>query len=117
MRTLRSQIIKLAHTSPELREHLLPLLKEADAPLHKEADAPRPIHEIAAEIWKDWGRSKVSPTAKPWLEALSELDKITDSYGADPGHLVVAYFLSNASGWKGEVAKRVKKELKALSKR
>ncbi len=38
-------------------------------------------------------------------------------YGADPGSSIVAYFLSNASTWKGPVAKMVKAELRQRAKR
>jgi len=32
MSNLRSDLIRLAHTNPDLRSHILPILKEADAP-------------------------------------------------------------------------------------
>jgi len=73
---------------------------------------PRPIYEIAAEIRADW--KKVNYAAKPYLDAMRSLDKITDNYGYDTGESVVLYFVSNARSWRGEVAKRVKAELKAL---
>ena len=74
----------------------------------------RPIWQIAKEIRKDW--KKVSPYAKPYLDAMSELDSITDNYWFDSAKSVVLYFLSNASSWRGEVAKRVKDELRAMCK-
>ena len=67
------------------------------------------IHEIAYEISKDW--KKVAYSAKPYLEAMYSLENINDKYGLDSGKSIVAYFLSNASTWKGEVAKAIKKEL------
>jgi hypothetical protein len=75
---------------------------------------PRALYQIATEIRRDW--KKVSPHARPYLDAMGGLDKITDSYGADRAKDVVLYFLSNASTWRGEVAARVKAELKALCK-
>lgn len=39
---------------------------------------------------------------------------IRESYGYDSGVSVVLYFLSNASTWRGETAKRIKSELKAM---
>lgn len=101
---LRSKVIRLAHANPELRPHLLPILREAAQ--------TRPLHEIASEIRKDW--KNVNFAAKPYLEAMSELDKITDDYGADSAKSIVAYFLGNAGSWKGEVAKRIKTELKKM---
>ena len=40
---------------------------------------------------------------------------INDNYGVDSGKSIVLYFLSNASTWRGETAKRIKKELKSLA--
>ena len=75
----------------------------------------RSLHEIAVEIKKDWG-AKLSPYAKPWVDAMICLESISDMYGCDTGKSVVAYFLCNASAWRGEVARRVKKELNAMIK-
>lgn len=68
------------------------------------------IGEIARNIRRDWG-SKVNFAAKPYLDAMQSLDSINDQYGMDSGQSIVAYFLSNASSWKGETAKAIKKEL------
>ncbi|MDD4922201.1 MAG: hypothetical protein PHS30_06960 [Bacteroidales bacterium] len=81
----------------------------------------RPLYAIAKEIYANW-RKEISGTelyfgAKPYLSAMYSLDKITDSYGSDSGRSIVAYFLSNASSWRGETAKRIKKELNAMLKR
>ena len=75
----------------------------------------RPIHEIAREILQDW--KPVNYAAKPYLEAMLQLDKVTDDYGQDPGSMVIAYFLGNARTWKGEKAKVIKKELQDMIKR
>lgn len=77
--------------------------------------APRSLSTIAAEIRRDWG-SKVNFAAKPYLSAMSGLNSITDSYGYDSAKSIVLYFLSNAGAWRGETAKRIKAELKALAK-
>ena len=74
----------------------------------------RDISLIAAEIEKDW--KKVWFGAAPYLQAMHQLDSIHDNYGADTAKSVVTYFLSNAITWRGEVARRVKKELKAMLK-
>ena len=80
----------------------------------------RPLYEIAREIRLNWKKS-VSGTdvwfgAKPYLDAMSTLDKITDNYGLDSGKSMVAYFLANAQTWKGEKAREIKKELNAMLK-
>jgi hypothetical protein len=76
----------------------------------------RSLSTIAAEIRKDWG-AKVNFAAKPYLSAMAGLDSIDDQYGYDDARSIVLYFLSNASSWRGETAKRVKAELKAMAKR
>jgi hypothetical protein len=72
------------------------------------------IGEIAGVIEEDWG--KVNYAAKPYLEAMYSLQTVNDKYGCDSGKMIVAYFLGNASTWKGENAKAVKAHLKALIK-
>ena len=78
-----------------------------------ENSTQRPLYTIASEIKKDWG-AKVYFGAKPYLEAMQTLDKPTDTYGMDSAKSIVAYFLANASTWKGEKAKSIKSELKKL---
>ncbi len=71
------------------------------------------ISELAGHISRDWrtqGKG-VNYGAKPYLEAMYCLNSVTDNYGADSGRSIVAYFLSNATTWKGETAKAIKKEL------
>lgn len=75
---------------------------------------PRPLHVIAREIRSDW--KKVYFGAVPYLNAMMALDSISDNFGYDSAKSIVLYFLGNAQGWRGEVAKRVKAELKALVK-
>ena len=76
----------------------------------------RPLHEIAREISKDWA-GKVNYGAVPYLGAMRTLDKISDPYGQDSGDSIVRYFLCNANTWRGETARRVKKELNDMLKR
>lgn len=72
----------------------------------------RPLSEIAAEIRENW--KKVSPFAEPYLKAMSTLQSIQDYYGLDSGEEIVLRFLSNSTGWRGEVARRIKAELKTM---
>jgi hypothetical protein len=73
---------------------------------------PRPIFKIAADIEANW--AKVNYAARPYLDAMKGLNSITDMYYADTAKYVVTYFLSNARAFRGEDAKRLKAELKAL---
>jgi hypothetical protein len=80
----------------------------------------RPLYQIANEIRQNWKKS-ISGTdvwfgAKPYLDAMSTLDKISDNYGLDSGKSIVAYFLGNANTWRGEKAREIKKELNAMLK-
>lgn len=72
----------------------------------------RSISIIAAEIRRDW--KKVNFAAEPYLFAMQQLTHITDDYYGTTAEKVVLYFLSNASSWRGEVARRVKCELKQM---
>lgn len=77
------------------------------------ATAPRPLYEIAREIRKEW--TKVYFGAVPYLDAMAEIDKVTDRYYCEDGKTQVLYFLANASTFRGEAAKRIKAELKKLA--
>jgi len=72
----------------------------------------RPINVIEKEIRATW--LNVSPYAKPYLDAMSQLQSIDDNYYLDSGRSVVMYFLSNASGYRGDDARRIKAELKEM---
>ena len=45
---------------------------------------------------------------------MRRIQKIADRYGMDDGESLVRYFLVNARTLRGEVAKRVKAELKEM---
>ena len=76
---------------------------------------PRPLYKIANEISKDWG-AKVNYGAKPYLVAMFDLTNVSDYYYMDSGSRIVGGFLSSAGTWRGETARRVKKELNAMIK-
>jgi hypothetical protein len=72
----------------------------------------RSISTIARDIARDW--TKPNFAAVPYLRAMQGLDAITDSYGADKAATVVSYFLGNAGQWRGDKARAIKAELKAM---
>ena len=72
----------------------------------------RPLSEIARDIRRDW--KNIYFGAVPYLSAMQSLSSINDSYGMDSADSIVRYFLSNASTWRGETAKRIKTELKKM---
>jgi len=75
----------------------------------------RSLSTIAMEIRKDW--KNVYFGAVPYLEAMSTLDSINDAYGMDSAKSVVIYFLNNATTWRSETARNIKKELKKLAEK
>jgi hypothetical protein len=74
----------------------------------------RSIKTIAQEVRADW--KNISPYAKPYLDAMSTLDKVDDMYGLDYARSIINYFLVNSMGWRGQVARTVKKELNEMVK-
>lgn len=78
----------------------------------------RAINQIARDIANDWNTigKGVNPYAKPYLEALLEVESINDNYYLDSADSVVRYFLANASTYRGAKAKEYKAELKAQLK-
>ena len=72
----------------------------------------RTLSTIAREISSDW--KKVNFAAVPYLQAMATMESPQDNFGYDSGQSVVIYFLSNATSWRGDVARRIKKELKAM---
>ncbi len=75
---------------------------------------PRTISEIAFEIKVNW--KNVNFAARPYLAAMTGMNNLTDVYGCDSADSIVRYFLSNAGSWRGDVARRVKAELKTMLK-
>lgn len=74
----------------------------------------RTLSSIAREIRLSW--KNVNYAAKPYLEAMASLNSVQDNYYYDTGDSVVRYFLSNATSWKGDDARRIKAELKEILK-
>lgn len=72
------------------------------------------IAQIARMIQDDWSlRGKgVNFAAKPYLYAMLFLSTVDEDYGLDSGRSIVIYFLSNASSYRGDLARAVKVELK-----
>jgi hypothetical protein len=72
----------------------------------------RPLHAIAREIQRDWAKPNFA--AVPYLQAMRALDSISDKFYYDDAESVVRYFLSNATSWRGDKAREIKAELKAM---
>jgi hypothetical protein len=73
----------------------------------------RPLYQIADEIKKDWTRPYFG--AVPYISAMQSIDSIDSQYGVESARGLVLYFLANAGTWRGEKARAIKAELKALA--
>ena len=80
----------------------------------EQKDEKRRPCDIAEEIRRIW--KPVYYGAVPYLDAMACLPDMTTNYGMDSAKSIVLYFLANASQFKGERAREIKKELKALAK-
>ena len=74
----------------------------------------RSLSTIANDIRADWAKPYFG--AVPYLDAMETLNTIRDSYYYDDASDIVRYFLANATTWKGETARAIKAELKAMLK-
>ena len=72
----------------------------------------RPLHIIAREITADWKKPYFG--AVPYIDAMRTLNSIRGEYYNDTAQSIVAYFLANAGTWRGDNARRIKAELKAM---
>jgi hypothetical protein len=77
-----------------------------------EENGMRSPSEVAAEIRRAW--KKVNYAAAPYLDAMDALASVDSDFGLDSGREIIARFLSNASYWKGDDARRIKSELKRM---
>lgn len=73
----------------------------------------RTIQKIAFDIGADW--QNMSYAARPYWQAMLQLETINDKYYLDSAREIVLRFLCNAGSWRGPVARAVKLELKQLT--
>jgi hypothetical protein len=74
----------------------------------------RPLSQIGNEIVRNWSNPYYG--AVPYINAMRQLDQIGDKFYADTAQDVVLRFLCNCGTWRGETARKVKAELKAIVK-
>ena len=97
-------MLKLAR--PALKRRIMPVTSS------------RSLQVIANEINADWhaqGKATGFAAARPYLQAMKHLHSMSDSYGMDSAKSIVNYFLANAGTWRGDVARRIKGELKRMA--
>lgn len=74
----------------------------------------RLLNEIAQEIQSEISGKSWYLYAQDYVEALLKLETIEDQYYSDTAASVVAYLLANLQSWKGDKARAIKAELKAI---
>lgn len=74
----------------------------------------RTIKAIVADISSEWGEKvhTVGYAAKPYLDALSNVETTGETYGAENGEHLLRYLLSNLTQFKGQRARELKEELR-----
>lgn len=75
---------------------------------------PRTIKAIVADILGEWGEKvhTVGYAAKPYLDALAQMETADQTYGAETGEHLLRYLLSNLTQFKGQRARELKEELR-----
>jgi len=68
------------------------------------------VWELAAIVRVDW--ENINHAARPYLDAMLRLDHVDDWIWQEQGRMICAYFLSNATTWRGHEARLVKAELR-----
>lgn len=70
------------------------------------------LRQLVAIIFDDW--ETISADAATYLYALDahDCEVLSDPVGNETAELQVRYFLANAGGWRGPVARAVKAELR-----
>lgn len=84
----------------------------------KRSSQKRPLSDIASEIVRDPAYKKMPSKiyAEAYVQPMRSMNDIEDNYFADTGVSVVSYALANLSSYRGDTARRVKSELKAMLK-
>jgi hypothetical protein len=89
-------------------------VKKGDAKMAQAVVRPgRSLSAIAKEIRANW--PKVYFGAVPYLRAMAIMDEPGHGFGCDSETDIILYFLSNATTWRGEKAREIKKELKKIA--
>jgi hypothetical protein len=79
---------------------------------HQYLNTMRTLKQITQEIRQSWKKPYFG--AVPYLDAMSTLNSVDDKYYEDSGKDIVLYFLANATTWRGDDARRIKRELNQM---
>lgn len=74
----------------------------------------RTLRKIALEIVSDWTVINNAAT-RDALDCMKQMGSVTERFYADTdGYSAITQFLEHSRGWQGQVARRVKKELRQM---
>lgn len=79
----------------------------------EELSKPRLLSTIASDIRANWPSPYFG--AVPYIKALASMRDIDEMYGDEQARDIVWRFLGNAGTWRGEAARAIKAELKAIA--
>jgi hypothetical protein len=109
--TIRSRVYRHHAFTDAFAKNIAAFVKERT--VMKISDA-RTLREIAGDIEDDWLNIN-NGGARNALDCMKTMGAIEAPYFYDRnGYAVVVSFLGNAHGWRGPVARRVKKELRTM---
>ena len=74
----------------------------------------RPIREIADEIVQDW--RPMREELVPYVSRMLEIRSLAEADDLERAKHDVRYFLDHSGPWRGELAGRIKSELRAMVK-
>ncbi len=77
-------------------------------------EVERTIHEIADEIVRDW--RPMREDLVPYISRMLEIRTLEETDDVEAAKSAVRYFLDHSGPWRGEVAGRIKSELRAMVK-
>ena len=74
----------------------------------------RTIHEIADEIVRDW--RPMREELVPYVTRMLEIQRLEEAEDVEEAKHAVRYFLDHSGPWRGQVAGRIKSELRSMVK-
>ena len=104
--------LRLEAETNKATKKMIPLTKEQleDRLIQVNGELPTAtVSQIASIIELNWRAMNFA--AVTYVRAMRSMWSVDSKYGCDDGRSIILYFLSNASTWRGPIAKAVKAEL------
>jgi hypothetical protein len=96
-------------TTPKKAKKVIEIMAPEYEESYKKDLEKMKIYQLATEICKQW--KPVHFSAVPYLIDMLKIADLSGNYGYDSKKSIVLYFLANATTFKGEYARAIKKEL------